>query len=192
MSSSAAANQLHSFPLMRKKVPAATPSKPTLRPTPQNTDGPTPGCCTLTSGDTTQMLSHVVWSVNSGQWLVSYLLKSFFEETLLTPDFGQWLVQSWVWNCAAVEVSLLSREVQSGRLSEGTICVGIGNIETCSFSHVLSVLGPVDVNGSRVETSHMTDQGVFPSELHLVFGEDHRTGGRICKGTAQVGIMFWW
>lgn len=41
--------QLQLFPLMRKKVPAATPSSPRDRPTPQNTAGPTPGTATSTS-----------------------------------------------------------------------------------------------------------------------------------------------
>ncbi len=49
--SSAPTNQLHSFPLMRKKVPAATPSRPTVRPSPQNTAGPILGCFTSTAGD---------------------------------------------------------------------------------------------------------------------------------------------
>ena len=51
MTSSAPTNHLHSFPLMRKKVPAATPSRPTVRPSPQNTAGPTPGRVFSTSGD---------------------------------------------------------------------------------------------------------------------------------------------
>jgi len=37
------------FPLTRKKVPVATPSSPRVRPTPQNTAGPTPGRATSTS-----------------------------------------------------------------------------------------------------------------------------------------------
>jgi len=41
--------QLQLFPLMRKKVPAATPSSPRDRPTPQNTAGPTLGTGTSTS-----------------------------------------------------------------------------------------------------------------------------------------------
>ena len=82
-------------------------------------------------------------------------------------------------HCTTVDVSLLWDELQSGGLSEGTVFVGEGNIDAGSFSHVLSVLGPVDFNRSRIETGHMTDQRVLDSQLHLVSFVDDGTGRRI-------------
>lgn len=53
-------HHLHSFPLMRKKVPAATPRRPKVRPSPQNTAGPTAGCFTSTAANThTHVNTHV-------------------------------------------------------------------------------------------------------------------------------------
>lgn len=91
-------------------------------------------------------------------------------------------------DCAAVNVSLLWDELQSGRLSEGTVCVGEGNVDAGSFSHVLSVLGPVDLYRSRIETSHMTDQLVLLSELHVVSGVDEQAGRRIWTETQILVI----
>ena len=81
---------------------------------------------------------------------------------------------------AAVDVSLLWDEVQAGHLGEGAIFVGVGGVDGGSYSHLLFVLRPGDVDRSRIETSHVTDQGVLLLVLHLVFGVDEDTGGRIC------------
>lgn len=86
-----------------------------------------------------------------------------------------------MFHCAAVRVSQLWGELQSGELVEGPIFGGVGGIDAGSFGHVLSVLCPGDLYRSRVETSHITDQGVLLSELFVVSGVDDRTGGRICR-----------
>lgn len=68
---------------------------------------------------------------------------------------------------AAVDVSLLWDEVQPGRLFEGTIFVGEGNAGVRSFCDLLLIFGPGDVDGSRIKTSHVTDQSVLDSKLHI-------------------------
>ena len=82
-------------------------------------------------------------------------------------------------DCTAVDVSQLWDEVQSGELVEGTIFVGVGNVGAASFGDVLSVLCPGEDDRSRIETSHITDEGVLLSYLHVFFGVDHQTGRRI-------------
>lgn len=72
-----------------------------------------------------------------------------------------------MFHSAAVDVSLLWDEVQSGRLFEGTIFVGEGNAGAHSFCELLFVFGPGDIDGSRIETGHMTNQNVLDSELHI-------------------------
>lgn len=109
-----------------------------------------------------------------------------FKCWFLTPDSGQWLLQGQMFHCAAVNVSQLWGELQSGRLSEGTVFVGVRNVDAGSFGHVHSVLRPVDLHRSRIETSHMTEEGVLLSELHVVFGVDHRTGRRIWTETQDM------
>lgn len=81
---------------------------------------------------------------------------------------------------AAVDVSLPWDEVQSGHLGEGAVFDGVGGVDGGSYSHLLLVLCPGDVDRSRIETSHVTDQGVLLLVLHLVFGVDDGTGGRSC------------
>lgn len=94
-----------------------------------------------------------------------------------------------MFDCAAVNVSQLWDELQSGELAEGTVFVGEGNVDAGSFGHVLSVLGPVDLHRSRKETSHMTDEGVLLLELHVVSGVDHRAGGGIWTETQDMLIQ---
>ena len=86
-------------------------------------------------------------------------------------------------HCAAVEVSELWYELQSGELVEGTIFIWVRNIDAGSFSHILSVLCPVEFYRSGIEISHMADEHVLVSELHHVSGVDHRTGRRVCTET---------
>lgn len=86
-----------------------------------------------------------------------------------------------MFHCAAVHVSRLWDELQFGELVEGPVFGGVGGIDAGSFGHVLSVLCPGDLYRSRIETSHITDQDVLLSEVHIVSGVDDRTGGRTCR-----------
>lgn len=97
---------------------------------------------------------------------------------LLTPHPGVLARQSRVLDPAAVNVSLLGDEGQSGDLGEGSLFVGVGNVDAGPLGHVLSVPGPGDVNGSRIEAGHEADQSVLLSQLDFISGVDHRTGGR--------------
>lgn len=80
---------------------------------------------------------------------------------------------------AAVNVSLLWDKVQPGDLGEGSLLVGVGNVDPGSLGHLLSVPGPGDVDRSRIEPSHQTDQGVRLRQLDFISGVDHWTGGTI-------------
>lgn len=97
---------------------------------------------------------------------------------LLTPHPGVLVRQGRVLDPAAVNVSLLGDEGQSGDLGEGSLVVGVGNVDAGSLGHVLAVLGPGHVDGSRIEAGHETDQSVLLSQLDFLFGVDHWTGGR--------------
>lgn len=78
---------------------------------------------------------------------------------------------------AAVRVSLPRDKVQPGDLGEGSLVVGVGDVDAGSLGHLVLVLGPGDVDGSRIETRHQTDQRVGLRQLDFISGVDHRTGG---------------
>lgn len=85
---------------------------------------------------------------------------------------------------AAVNVPLLWDEVQSGDLGEGPLFVGVGDVDAASFRHLLSIPGPGDVDGTRVEARHKADQRVLLRQLDFFFGVDHGSGGRICRNAS--------
>lgn len=75
-------HHLHSFPLMRKKVPAATPRRPKVRPSPQNTAGPTPGCFTSTAANT-----HTHTHVNTHGAACAWVCFSLLSVCLFRSEF---------------------------------------------------------------------------------------------------------
>lgn len=80
-------------------------------------------------------------------------------------------------DAAPVDVSLLWDKGQPGDLGEGSLVVGVGNVDAGSLGNHLSVPAPGDVDGSRIETSQQADQRVLLLQLDLVSGVDHRTVG---------------
>ena len=91
-----------------------------------------------------------------------------------------------MFDSTAVHVSQLWDELQSGELVEGVVFIQVGNVDAGSFSHVLSVLRPVELYRSRIETSHMTDEGVLLFQFHVVSGVDHRSGRSIWTQTQRT------
>lgn len=165
-------DHLHSFPLMRKKVPAATPRRPKVRPSPQKTAGPTPGCFTSTTANMQTCEHHLPArppACNNDRTVITIVL---------TPYPGVWVGHVQVLDTAAVNVSLLRDKGESGDLCEGFLFVGVGNAGAGSFGHFLSIPGPGDVYGSRIKTSHKTDQSVLLHQLDFFSGIDPWTGGR--------------
>lgn len=71
--------QLQLFPLMRKKVPAATPSSPRVRPTPQNTAGPTLGRAMSTSETHKHKMTHMTQNVKAYISCFSFLELYFWQ-----------------------------------------------------------------------------------------------------------------
>lgn len=75
-------------------------------------------------------------------------------------------------HCAAVDVSCLRYELQSEDLIKGTVFAGDRNIDAGSICHILSIFGPINFDGGRIEPRNMTDQSVLLSQLHLIPAED--------------------
>ena len=78
-------------------------------------------------------------------------------------------------NSTAVDVSLFWSELQHGELVEGCILVGERGAGCDVLGQVEGVPGPGDAHWSRIETSHMTDESVVDSQLHMVSGVDGGT-----------------